>query len=44
VEPQGAGTKVRLTTQVVSLAGDKMIEGAKFGHDAALDNLVAAMT
>jgi uncharacterized protein YndB with AHSA1/START domain len=43
LEPEGAGTKVRLTTQFVSLAGDGMIEGVKLGQNAALDNLVEAM-
>ncbi len=43
LEPEGAGTKVKLTAQVTSLDGDNMIEGAKFGNNAALDNLVAAM-
>jgi uncharacterized protein YndB with AHSA1/START domain len=43
LEPEGAGTKVRLTAQVISLDGDNMIEGAKFGNSAALDNLVEAM-
>ena len=41
--PEGAGTKVILTTQLVSLDGDGMIAGAKLGHNAALDNLVEAM-
>jgi uncharacterized protein YndB with AHSA1/START domain len=43
LEPEGPGTKIKLTAQVVSLGGDDMIEGAKFGNNAALDNLVAAM-
>ncbi len=43
LEPDGAGTKVKLTAQVTSLDGDNMIEGAKFGNNAALDNLVEAM-
>ena len=43
LEPEGPGTKVMLTAQVTSLDGDNMIEGAKFGNNAALDNLVEAM-
>ena len=43
LEPEGAGTKVMLTAQVTSLDGDNMIEGAKFGNNAALDKLVEAM-
>lgn len=43
LEPEGAGTKVGLTAQVISLDGDNMIEGAKFGNNAALDNLVETM-
>jgi uncharacterized protein YndB with AHSA1/START domain len=43
LEPDGSGTKIKLTAQVTSLDGDNMIEGAKFGNNAALDNLVAAM-
>ena len=42
-EPAGAGTKVSVTAQLTSLAGEHMLEGAKIGHNAALDNLVAAM-
>ena len=40
---EGAGTKVTVTAQLTSFAGDNMLEGAKFGHNASLDNLVAAM-
>ncbi|MDE2166292.1 MAG: SRPBCC domain-containing protein [Alphaproteobacteria bacterium] len=42
-EPEGAGTKVVVTAQLTSLAGDDMLNGAKFGHNASLDNLVEAM-
>lgn len=43
LEPVDAGTKVVLTAQLVSLKGDDMIQGAKMGQNAAMDNLVAAM-
>lgn len=42
-EPAGAGTRVSVTAQLTSLAGEQMLNGAKIGHNAALDNLVAAM-
>jgi len=42
-EPQGAGTKVTLTAQLTSLAGEQMLNGAEVGNNAALDNLVTAM-
>jgi len=42
-EPEGAGTRVIVTAQLTSLAGDKMVSGAEFGHIASLDNLVEAM-
>jgi uncharacterized protein YndB with AHSA1/START domain len=42
-ELEGAGTKVIVTAQLTSLAGDKMLNCAKFGHNASLDNLVEAM-
>lgn len=42
-EREGAGTKVTVTAQLTSLAGEQMLDGAKIGHNAALDNLVAAM-
>jgi len=41
--PEGTGTKVIVTVQLASLAGEDMLYGAKFGHDASLDNLVKAM-
>jgi uncharacterized protein YndB with AHSA1/START domain len=43
LEPEGSGSKIKLTAQIISLDGDNMIEGAKFGNNGALDNLVAAM-
>ena len=42
-EPEGAGTRVVDTVQLTSLAGESMLNGAKFGHNASLDNLVVAM-
>jgi len=42
-EPKGAGTKVVVTVQLTSLAGEDMLTGAKFGHNASLDNLVKVM-
>ena len=42
-ESEGAGTKVTVTAQLTSLAGNDMLNGAKFGHNASLDNLVEAM-
>lgn len=42
-EPEGSGTKVVVTVQLTSLAGEDMLDGAKFGHNASLDNLVKAM-
>jgi uncharacterized protein YndB with AHSA1/START domain len=42
-EPKGVETKVAVTAQLTSLAGDGMLDGAKFGHNASLDNLVEAM-
>ncbi len=43
LEPVGAATKLTVTAQLTSLAGDDMINGAKFGHNASLDNLVTAV-
>jgi uncharacterized protein YndB with AHSA1/START domain len=40
---EGSGTKVGVTVQLTSLAGEDMLNGAKFGHNASLDNLVEAM-
>jgi uncharacterized protein YndB with AHSA1/START domain len=42
-ERQGTGTKVIVTAQLTSLGGEDMLNGAKFGHNASLDNLVKAM-
>ena len=41
--PEGIGTKVVVTVQLTSLAGEGMLNNAKFGHDSSLDNLVKAM-
>jgi uncharacterized protein YndB with AHSA1/START domain len=41
--PDGAGTKVTVTAQLTSMAGDEMLNGAQSGHSASLDNLVEAM-
>jgi uncharacterized protein YndB with AHSA1/START domain len=43
LEAEGGGTKVTVTVQLMSLAGEDMLKGAKFGHNASLDNLVKAM-
>ncbi|HEX3666542.1 MAG TPA: SRPBCC domain-containing protein [Rhizomicrobium sp.] len=43
LEPQGGGTKIIVTLQLTSLAGEGMLEGARFGHNASLDNLVKSM-
>ena len=42
-ETEGSGTKIIVTVQLTSLAGEDMLKGAKFGHNASLDNLVKAM-
>ncbi len=42
-EPEGAETRVIVTAQLTSLAGEAMLDGAKFGHNASLDNLVKAV-
>lgn len=39
----GAGTKVTVTAPLASMAGAEMLNGAKSGHGASLDNLVEAM-
>jgi uncharacterized protein YndB with AHSA1/START domain len=41
--PEGPGTKVNVTVQLVSLNGNDMVEGTKMGTNAALDNLVRVM-
>lgn len=38
--PRGTGTDITVTVQVLSLAGEDMIKGAKNGTGASLDNLV----
>lgn len=43
LEASGDATKVRMTVQVTSLAGDGMMTGTEIGNNAALDNLVAQM-
>ena len=42
-EAAGSGTKVTVTVQLTSFAGEDMLNGAKFGHNASLDHLVRAM-
>lgn len=42
-EPEGQATKVTVTTQVISFAGDDMIRGTNAGQNASLDNLVKIM-
>jgi activator of Hsp90 ATPase-like protein len=42
-EPEGAGTRVTVTAQLTSLAVEDMLNRAKFGHNASLNNLVEAM-
>ena len=42
-EPEGTGTSVTVTVQLASLAGEDMLNGAKFGHNVSLDNLVKAI-
>lgn len=41
-EPAGDATKVTVTAQLTSLAGEDMLKGAEFGHNSSLDNLVEA--
>jgi uncharacterized protein YndB with AHSA1/START domain len=41
-EAEGSGTKVIVTVQLTSLAGEDMLNGAKFRHNASLDSLVKA--
>ncbi len=41
--PEGQGTRVVVTVQATSLAGEEMLDGVKFGNNASLDNLVKAM-
>jgi uncharacterized protein YndB with AHSA1/START domain len=42
--PKGTQTKLTLTVQVAAFEGRDMIEGAKFGHNAALANLAKALS
>ena len=42
-EPQGEGTKITATVQLVSFVGDGMIEGTKLGMNAAFDKFMAAV-
>lgn len=42
-EAEGSGTRINVTVQLTSFAGEDMLNGAKFGHNAFLDNLVKAM-
>ena len=41
--PEKTGTKVTVTVQMISLAGNDMLEGAETGYNASLDNLAEAM-
>lgn len=41
LEPDGDGTRLRLTTQITSLVGASMIQGSRGGTRAALANLGA---
>jgi hypothetical protein len=41
--PMGLQTRLTLTVQVAASEGSDMIEGTKFGHNAALDNLARAL-
>ncbi|MGH7119251.1 MAG: SRPBCC domain-containing protein [Acetobacteraceae bacterium] len=43
LEPESSATKVVVAVQLTSFAGEDMLNGAKFGHNASLDNLVKAM-
>jgi uncharacterized protein YndB with AHSA1/START domain len=42
--PEKTGTKVTVTLQLISLAGDDTLEGAETGYNASLDNLAEAMS
>jgi uncharacterized protein YndB with AHSA1/START domain len=42
--PKGTQTKLTLTVQVAAFEGRDMIEGTKFGHNAALANLAKALS
>lgn len=43
LQSRGTGTSITVTIQVASLAGEDMINGAKSGTGASLDNLVKAL-
>jgi uncharacterized protein YndB with AHSA1/START domain len=43
LQAEGNGTTVTVTVQLTSLVGEGMLNGARFGHNASLDNLVEAM-
>jgi uncharacterized protein YndB with AHSA1/START domain len=42
--PKGTKTKLILTVQIAAFEGRDMIEGTKFGHNAALANLAKALS
>ena len=42
-EPEGTGTKVVVTVQLTSLAGEDMLTGATFDHNASFGDLVKVM-
>jgi uncharacterized protein YndB with AHSA1/START domain len=42
--PKGTQTKLTLTVQIAAFEGRDMIEGTKFGHNAALANLAKALS
>ena len=42
--PKGTQTKLTLTVQVAAFEGRDMIEGTRFGHNAALANLAKALS
>jgi hypothetical protein len=42
IERQAAARVLTTTSFPTGLAGEQMLDGAKIGHNAALDNLVAA--
>jgi uncharacterized protein YndB with AHSA1/START domain len=42
--PEKTDTKVTVTLQLISLAGDDMLDGAETGYSASLDNLAEAMS
>jgi uncharacterized protein YndB with AHSA1/START domain len=42
--PKGTQTKLTLTVQIAAFEGREMIEGTRFGHNAALANLATALS